>query len=57
MIDVNASTALVLYLFAYLGLVLICWWRYEVRRNRKHSNAKISEVTEEDHGHVDRAES
>jgi hypothetical protein len=58
MIRVDMSTALVLYLFAYLGLVLVCWWRYEFRKSRKQpDNPEISAVTKEKHhGHVDRTQ-
>lgn len=35
MIEVDLSTALVLYLFAYLGIVLIFWCRYEWKRRNE----------------------
>ena len=57
MIPLDMPGVLLLYLFAYLGLVLLCWWRYEWKKSRKQSNPEISDVTEDQHhGHVDRAQ-
>jgi hypothetical protein len=48
MIEVDFSTALVLYLFAYLGVVLVMWSRYEWKqralRGKPKKLSKKSEV-------------
>ena len=58
MIPVDFSVAVFLYLFAYLGLVFVCWCRYEWRRSRQ-ARGTVAKNLEEDstHGHVDRAQS
>ncbi len=37
MIEVDLSAALVLYLFAYLGIVLLFWCRYEWKQYKGRS--------------------
>jgi len=57
-IAVDFSTAVVLYVVAYLGLVLACWCRYEWRRSRQARGAAAKHLQEDStHGHVDRAQS
>jgi hypothetical protein len=56
MIPVDFSWALMLYLFAYLGLVLGCWCRYEWKRSHEAKGTTEKKATEDSsHGHVDRA--
>lgn len=57
MIPVDFSTAVVLYLAAYLGLVLGCWCRYEWRRSRQARGTAKNLQEDSTHGHVDRAQS
>lgn|GEM_PF-5974597 len=56
MIPLDFSTGLMLYLFAYLGLVLVFWCRYEWKRSQQARGKKKANLTEDTHGHVDRAQ-
>jgi hypothetical protein len=48
MITLDLSTALVLYLFAYLGIVLLFWCHYEWKRRGGRSRRRpVSRPTED----------
>jgi hypothetical protein len=57
MITIDFSTALLLYLFAGVGVVVISWGRYEWEQARraKTGRAAARPTEEQQYGHVDRA--